>query len=85
MLIPLKLPFDAYFDHDNFLYVDQCVAEIILRGVWKICMLLAISYVHIGKCPTLLNYAHAMLLLSTRIEYLCLPAYLPRLLPIVPI
>ena len=39
-------------------------------------MLLAISYVHIGKRPTPLNYTHAMLMLSSRIEYLCLPAYL---------
>ena len=58
------------------LYTDKCVTEFILRGVWKICMLLAITYACIGKRPTPLNYAHAMLMFSTRIEYLHLSTYL---------
>ena len=76
------LPFDVYLDDDSFVYVylDPCVAEFILRGVQKICMLLVISYVHIGKKPTPLNYAHAMLMLSTRVEYLRLPTYLDSFL-----
>ena len=82
LLVPLNLPFNAYFDHDSFVYVylDQCVPEFILRGVWKICMLLAIIYVHIGKRPTPLNYAHAQ-----HNNTILVPTYLPTLLPLVPI
>ena len=68
--------FEAYFEHYSFVYLDQCVAELNLRGEWMICMLLAISFVDIGKRPTQLNYAHAILMLSTRVEYFCLSTYL---------
>ena len=48
-IAPMELPFEAYFDRDNFLYRDQCVTEFILRGVWKMRVLLAISCVYTGK------------------------------------
>ena len=43
-------------------------------------MLLAIIYVHIGKRPTPLNYAHAQ-----HNNTILVPTYLPTLLPLVPI
>ena len=79
LLVPLKLPFDAYFDR-VYVSLDQCVAEFIFKGEGKLCMLLVMSYVHIEKRATPLKYACAQL--KNRI---LVPAYLPRLLPIVPI
>mgnify|MGYP001794001809 CR=1 FL=1 len=84
-MVPLKLPFDAYFDHDNFLYVDQCAAEIILQDVRKIC-----THASGYQLCSYWKEAHSVELCSCLVHAqhkneILVPACLPRLFPIVPI